>query len=260
MGDSDKLPDSGHGSYRFVEHRRYLDAPDVHERVTFVIHDWGSALGFDWANRHREAVKGIALARKKGLARNPFSQLKVMLTVFFQNASRHSHLRLSVRQQFGLAIMPTVVVLLMVGCVQALRNQPLIFISLASSAFLVDPEHPTNRIRTFLIAQSSAAPLGFGSVSLLGTGLLAPGVALVLTIVLIITLDAMHPPAMSTALSLAFHTSSLKTLAIFGLTMVIMASLVTLQKAAFGLCRKQAPRLQCRNESFSSGVCSNKQP
>jgi haloalkane dehalogenase len=64
MGDSDKLPDSGRGSYRFVEHRRYLDALlealDVRERVTFVIHDWGSALGFDWANRHREAVKGIA--------------------------------------------------------------------------------------------------------------------------------------------------------------------------------------------------------
>jgi haloalkane dehalogenase len=64
MGDSDKLPDSGPGSYRFVEHRRYLDALldalDVHERVTLVIHDWGSALGFDWANRHREAVKGIA--------------------------------------------------------------------------------------------------------------------------------------------------------------------------------------------------------
>ena len=64
MGDSDKLPDSGPGSYRFIEHRRYLDALlealDVHERVTLVIHDWGSALGFDWANRHREAVKGIA--------------------------------------------------------------------------------------------------------------------------------------------------------------------------------------------------------
>jgi haloalkane dehalogenase len=64
MGDSDKLPESGPGSYRFVEHRRYLDALlealDVRERVTFVIHDWGSALGFDWANRHREAVKGIA--------------------------------------------------------------------------------------------------------------------------------------------------------------------------------------------------------
>ncbi len=24
------------------------------------MHDWGSALGFDWANRHRDAVKGIA--------------------------------------------------------------------------------------------------------------------------------------------------------------------------------------------------------
>ena len=32
----------------------------MRERVTLVIHDWGSALGFDWANRHREAVKGIA--------------------------------------------------------------------------------------------------------------------------------------------------------------------------------------------------------
>ena len=64
MGDSDKLPDSGPGSCRFVEHRRYLDALlqalNVRERVTFVIHDWGSALGFDWANHHREAVKGIA--------------------------------------------------------------------------------------------------------------------------------------------------------------------------------------------------------
>src|SRR5262245_28931754 len=64
MGDSDKLPDSSPDSYRFVEHRRYLDALlealDVHEQVTFVVHDWGSALGFDWANRHREAVKGIA--------------------------------------------------------------------------------------------------------------------------------------------------------------------------------------------------------
>jgi haloalkane dehalogenase len=64
MGDSDKLPDSGPGSYRFVEHRRYLDALlealGVRERATFVIHDWGSALGFDWVNRHRDAVRGIA--------------------------------------------------------------------------------------------------------------------------------------------------------------------------------------------------------
>jgi haloalkane dehalogenase len=64
MGDSDKLPEGGPSAYRFVEHRRYLDALlaalNVHERVTLVVHDWGSALGFDWANRHRAAVKGIA--------------------------------------------------------------------------------------------------------------------------------------------------------------------------------------------------------
>ncbi len=64
MGDSDKLPDSGPGSYRFVEHREYLfgllDAIGVNRNVTLVIHDWGSALGFDWANQHRDAVKGIA--------------------------------------------------------------------------------------------------------------------------------------------------------------------------------------------------------
>jgi haloalkane dehalogenase len=55
MGDSDKLSESGPDSYRFVEHRRYLDALldqlGVRERVTLVVHDWGSALGFDWANR-----------------------------------------------------------------------------------------------------------------------------------------------------------------------------------------------------------------
>ena len=64
MGDSDKLPDSGPGSYRFVEHRRYLEtlleALGVRERVTLILHDWGSGLGFDWANRHRDAIKGIA--------------------------------------------------------------------------------------------------------------------------------------------------------------------------------------------------------
>jgi haloalkane dehalogenase len=64
MGGSDKLRESGPGAYRFVEQRRYLDALlealGVRERVTLVIHDWGSALGFDWANRHRKAVKGIA--------------------------------------------------------------------------------------------------------------------------------------------------------------------------------------------------------
>ena len=59
-GDSAKLDDTGPGSYRFVEHRRYLDALldrlDLGDGVVLVGHDWGSALGSDWANRHRERL------------------------------------------------------------------------------------------------------------------------------------------------------------------------------------------------------------
>ena len=63
MGDSDKLPESGPQSYTFAEHSRYFDAAlealDVRDNVTLVVHDWGSALGFDWARRHPQAVAGI---------------------------------------------------------------------------------------------------------------------------------------------------------------------------------------------------------
>ena len=64
MGDSEKLESSYEKSYTFVEHREYLDtlleSLGVEKNVTLVIHDWGSALGFDWANRHRDSIKGIA--------------------------------------------------------------------------------------------------------------------------------------------------------------------------------------------------------
>ena len=64
QGDSDKLDDTSADSYRFVHHRHYLDglldALDLGDHVTFVIHDWGSALGFDWANRNRDRIAGLA--------------------------------------------------------------------------------------------------------------------------------------------------------------------------------------------------------
>lgn len=64
MGDSDKLPGEGDERYRFVEQRSFLDgfleAVGVQSDVVLVVHDWGSALGFDWARRHAEAVLGIA--------------------------------------------------------------------------------------------------------------------------------------------------------------------------------------------------------
>ncbi|MEO8445765.1 MAG: haloalkane dehalogenase, partial [Gammaproteobacteria bacterium] len=64
MGRSEKLADAGPGSYRFVDQFRHLeallDALDVRSRVTLVLHDWGSALGFHWARMHPERVARIA--------------------------------------------------------------------------------------------------------------------------------------------------------------------------------------------------------
>jgi haloalkane dehalogenase len=61
MGDSGKSPG---GTYRFVDHARYLDAwfegLALSRDVVLVVHDWGSALGFHWARRHPERVKGVA--------------------------------------------------------------------------------------------------------------------------------------------------------------------------------------------------------
>jgi haloalkane dehalogenase len=61
MGDSGKSPS---GTYRFVDHARYLDAwfeaLGLSRNVVLVVHDWGSALGFHWARRHPERMKGVA--------------------------------------------------------------------------------------------------------------------------------------------------------------------------------------------------------
>lgn len=65
MGYSDKLPNPQPDTYRFTTHRDFLDGfisavIGDSEPVVLVVHDWGSALGFDWANRHRDRVRGIA--------------------------------------------------------------------------------------------------------------------------------------------------------------------------------------------------------
>ena len=62
MGDSDKLDNSGPGRYTFIEHTEYLYALlkelDLNN-VTLVIHDWGSALGFNWAALNPDKIKSI---------------------------------------------------------------------------------------------------------------------------------------------------------------------------------------------------------
>jgi haloalkane dehalogenase len=63
MGDSEKLPNSGPNRYTYAEHRDYLFALwkqlELGNDVVFVLHDWGSALGFDWASQHRDQVQAL---------------------------------------------------------------------------------------------------------------------------------------------------------------------------------------------------------
>ncbi|WP_043732975.1 haloalkane dehalogenase [Kutzneria sp. 744] len=64
MGDSDKLTPSGPDRYSYQEQRDHLFALwehlDLGDDVILVLHDWGSALGFDWARQHPDRVAGIA--------------------------------------------------------------------------------------------------------------------------------------------------------------------------------------------------------
>jgi haloalkane dehalogenase len=65
MGASAKLPDPNSESYRFTVHRDHLaafidDVVGTKEKILLVVHDWGSALGFDWARTHSDRVRGIA--------------------------------------------------------------------------------------------------------------------------------------------------------------------------------------------------------
>ena len=63
MGDSEKLKDAGSMTYSYATHKKYfdgfLDELGIKNNATLIIHDWGSALGFDWAQNNSEKVKAI---------------------------------------------------------------------------------------------------------------------------------------------------------------------------------------------------------
>jgi len=99
MGNSGPAPD---GNYRFVDHRRYLDAwfetMGLTKNVILVVHDWGSALGFDWARRNPGRVKAIAYM--EGIVR-PFAswdEWPAATRAFFQGQRTDSGEDLILRQ------------------------------------------------------------------------------------------------------------------------------------------------------------------
>ena len=136
-----------------------------------------------------------------------------------------------------LALGPTLTGLIVLALVEALSEQRLLFASLASSAFLIylDPQHGTNTVRTLVIAQMLAAILGFGTYLAFGGGYLSGGSAMVATIVAMILLDAVHPPAVATAMAFALRAGEETNLALFGLAVGMTAVLVVLERLALWL-------------------------
>lgn len=147
---------------------------------------------------------------------------------------RTTRRNLGLKGEFLLAVLPTATVLAVLALVETLSQQRLLFASLASSAFLIylDPQHATNSVKTLLLSQMGGALIGLGGYWLLGPGYLSAGSAMVTAIVLMIVFDAVHPPAVSTALSFALRAGDQSNLALFTLALAITAVLVVLQRAA----------------------------
>lgn len=151
-----------------------------------------------------------------------------------EGADRALRSRLGLRGELVLAFFPTAVVLGVLALVEVLSEQRLLFASLASSAFLIylDPQHGTNRIRTLVSAQLLAAVLGLATYLSFGSGYLAAGSVMTLTIFLMVLFDVMHPPAVATALSFALRAGDTGNLLLFALAVGVTAMLVGLQQTA----------------------------
>ncbi|MGG6269646.1 HPP family protein [Leptolyngbya sp. AN03gr2] len=154
-----------------------------------------------------------------------------------EGANRSLRRRLGLKGELLLATAPTLVVLCVLALVEALSRQRLLFASLAASAFLIylDPQHGTNSVRTLVSAQMMAAILGWLTFTVFGAGYVAAGSAMIATIVLMIVLDIMHPPAVATSLSFALRAGDDNNLILFALAVVITAVLVGLERLALWL-------------------------
>jgi len=86
MGDSDKL-EGPEERYDFVQHKKFLEEfmkkMHLNANITLVLHDWGSALGFDWAFHHQKSMKGIAYLESI-LKPMSMSELDFQAKLFFQ--------------------------------------------------------------------------------------------------------------------------------------------------------------------------------
>jgi CBS-domain-containing membrane protein len=141
--------------------------------------------------------------------------------------------QLSVRDRLLLALLPTATVLPMLGVIEAFGGHHLLCASMASSAFLIywDPRNEMNSVHAVVVSQMTASGVGWLVWQLLGGGYAAAASAIPLAILLMILLNAVHPPAVSTALAFAMHLDPTGSFTLFALAVGITALLVALQRA-----------------------------
>lgn len=143
----------------------------------------------------------------------------------------------NLKTQIMLALMPAAVVIGVLMLLEAFSKQQLIFSSLASSAFLIylDPKHPTNSVRTLVIAQMSAAVIGYLIYLLIGPGYGPAALSMIIVVFVMILTKAMHPPAVSTSLLFAFQHTRPNTLLLFLLAVILLVLLIALQRTSLWL-------------------------
>lgn len=154
-----------------------------------------------------------------------------------EGADRPARARLDVKGELLLALLPTLTVLAVLGLVEVLSQQRLLFASLASSAFLIylDPHHGTNTIRVLVSSHLIAATAGLATYVVFGHGYLAAASAMVITILAMVLLDVVHPPAVSTSLGFALRTGAEGDAVLFALAVGVTVSLVALQRTGVWL-------------------------
>jgi CBS-domain-containing membrane protein len=140
--------------------------------------------------------------------------------------------RFDLKTEIALAILPTVIIIAVLILLEVFSKQQLLFSSLASSAFLiyVDPKHPVNSVRTLVIAQMSAAVIGYFVYILLGPRYSTAAVSMLIAITVMILTNSMHPPAVSSALIFAFYYTKPNTLLLFLAAVILLVILIALQK------------------------------
>jgi CBS-domain-containing membrane protein len=151
-----------------------------------------------------------------------------------EGANRSFRRRLKLPGELLLALLPTATVLTVLALLEVLSRQRLLFASLASSSFLIylDPQHGTNTVKTLVSSHIMAATIGWLTYVIIGPGYVSAGTAMVITIVLMILLDIVHPPAVSTSLSFGLRLGNENNFILFSLAVGITVILVLLERCA----------------------------